>query len=328
MRELLERIKSEGYKVQDSDLEIIINFFKANNAESLSSPALRAIGANDIDTASYLLDAVVKRDTIIVSDYRAQGTGTSDPSRIVTSKQGRHGQLTEVSSNSKNGKFGVNFKDMNVMQKKEDGKIDIGQATIMNCTNEHGDFYNGIKTINNVSDGKVVEFGFPIHPKLAEYLYRLEYQVVVAMFQRCKEEEKHLRGEIKKIRAKLGIVPEPWPKSDPKNKTITFTEFDFDKTTVELGAANCDVLPEDKYNKFTLKTYEERAGKMNNMKKRMQFIRRMIEGAWMKNKGVRTPNGEEWREATLARKNAKPKKFINIDGFTIEVTEREVTVKV
>jgi hypothetical protein len=187
---------------------------------------------------------------------------------LLISKDHRHGQVLGLTSNADVWSFGVLFNDANVMTADS-----VGRPRIFTLQDIDGTWYEGWRELELLpateeekrlfENTSHVTFKHFIHPNRWTSFYGRAYLLAKVAELRLQDQVRFLKAEVKRIKAILGVVPEPWAKSSkvgeerPEevwafNACIDGVKFDneydpFDGTGAGLDAAQdllhrCDEL--------------------------------------------------------------------------------------
>lgn len=199
----------------------------------------------DLDLACFLYALIDREAVINIPEYKSFRKTSVKEGEIVLSKENRHGKLITVISNKDTWTFSINVFDMNVMS--ESG---VGAFRNFSITDMDGGWYSGWKTIQflpSAAENKFIQetgimsgpnkikFNNFIHPNRWTSFFGHYYVITKALIDRLKDEEKHIKSEIKKILA-AGIrypstteVDTPYSGSSSSSsdtKSITINSFE------------------------------------------------------------------------------------------------------
>lgn len=181
----------------------------------------------NLDLAVFLSALVSNRAMVNLPVYKAMRAATKREGEWVTSKEGRHGQLTGMSSNAAVGSFGFRFNDLNVVQAEEGKEPKAGLPRVMNLVGIDGKWYGGWKEGMEIlphglpkdvfesltTAAKTLKFQYFIHPNRWPSLYGVYYAIAKAAIVRLADERKALGKRIGELREKLEIPKKEWAKS-------------------------------------------------------------------------------------------------------------------
>ena len=306
MKQLLDRIKAAGYRVNKQDVADLANYFKSNPHTGAASQALQDLGVVKADMASTILGLVEQNAILDFSTYKRQTTYVPTPNQTVVSNVHRHGRIIGVSSSSKHLTMGMNIIDSNVVNTASNT---VGEPRIFNVTDYNGGFYQDCGTINWIGQ-KVLNFNQFVDGSIGSLIYQPVYQAVVALIDRIKAEQKFLKS----LKTKAAVTT---PVSIPDDVVAPVAEESAKEQVTEFTMEVDIELSEETYTSsdvsFDSHYQSERT---------LSFIKRMIDLSY--SMVTPKPISGQWAPTTNKRIK-KPVEELTIDGTLFKKCKRTVT---
>ena len=199
----------------------------------------------DLDMACFLYELCQRGAAINIPEYKSFRQTKVKEGQMLTSKENRHGILKALISNKETWVFSARIEDQNVMTSEG-----TGESRTFSFTNFKGDWYDGWKELQFISNAKENEwlkenkiltknkivFSEFIHPNRWTSFFGVKYFITKLLIERMTEEAKHYNKEHQRmwdegIRYPISgsdttaITPKSFPTSD-KGKQISVDAFE------------------------------------------------------------------------------------------------------
>lgn len=226
----------EKLKDRTSDVRAVCNRILESWTISLKDrkPGIAYIDENGTPIVTYDMAALMHtlmraRAVVNIPAYTVRRAKTITEGEVLVDNANRHGPVIGMVSNATVFSFGILVDDAQVVGEGRgtmEGEAVVGKPRAFMVQDVTGAWYDGWKSIDMIQAGldketyealqgitSAIKFKYFIHPNRWPSFYGRPYLLAKCAVVRLKDQEKFLKGEIKKLEDALEVEKQPWPKS-------------------------------------------------------------------------------------------------------------------